>query len=376
MSSCEILNFNNKILQPDMHPRLEEYVEKRTTSGPVIIELDPTTACNFRCPDCINEKLLNNGEIESQRLSELLKEFHKTGVKGIIFIGGGEPLAHKSMPKPIVEAYNLGMSIGLTTNGSLIDRYLEEIGSFVQWTRVSVDAGTKETFSWIRPSYIKNSFSKVISNIEALAKIKKGTLGFSFLLIEHTDSNGHVTTNASELFSAARLAKNSGCDYFEYKPAVDRQHNLIPLSNTVKGEIERQGPLMEALNTNNFQVITPKSTEYLMTRDFSQQLKNYQTCPILELRTVVTPTGIYPCPYKRGLESQKIGEIDQNFKEYWTSRERQDRTKSINPSKTCPFYCIRHETNLFLQLLATGHEQGIDLLPYMVQAPQTEDVFI
>jgi len=376
MANCEILNFTNKILQPNIFPRLEEYVENRTTTGPVIVELDPTTACNFRCPDCINTKLLNKGEIENQRLSKLLIEFGESGVKGIIFIGGGEPLAHSSMPGPIIEAHNLGMSIGLTTNGSLIDRYLNEIANYVQWTRVSVDAGTQETFSKVRPSFISNSFLKVTTNIEALAKIKKGILGYSFLLIEHRDSDGQVVTNVHELFSAAKLAKNIGCDYFEYKPAVDEHHNLIPLSNTMKNEIERQRPLMDALNASGFQIISPKSTGHLLTNKLPNQLKNYQTCPSLELRTVVTPKGIYPCPYKRGIEGQKIGEINANFKEYWTSTARQNRAKSINPSVSCPFYCIRHESNLFLQQLADGHKNGVDLLPYIIQTPQTDDVFI
>ena len=376
MANQEILNFTNKMLQPNILPRVEEYVERRTTSGPLIVELDPTTACNFQCPECISADLLNKGGVEDERLMNLIDEFHEAGVKGIIFIGGGEPLAHKLMPEPIVKAYNLGISVGLTTNGSLINRYLEEIAECVQWTRVSVDAGTQETFSKFRPSHIPNSFSKITSNIEALAKIKRGILGYSFLLIERHEPDGQIATNIHELFSAAKLAKNLGCDYFEYKPAVDMHHHLIPLSNNMRQEIEKQLPLLQALKTDKFEVISPKSIEHLLTNKSPDQPKNYQTCPSLELRTVVTPKGIYPCPYKRGYENQKIGEIDTNFNDYWKSEKRQKRAKSINPSVSCPFYCIRHESNLLLHLLANGHEQGIDLLPYMIQTPSSEDVFI
>lgn len=376
MSNQEILNFTDKMLQPNIFPRIEEYVEKRTTSGPLIVELDPTSACNFQCPECISADLLNKGGIKDERLMELIGEFHEAGVKGIIFIGGGEPLAHKLMPDPIVKAHNLGMSIGLTTNGSLLNRYLEEIANYVQWTRVSVDAGTPEIFSKIRPSHIPNAFSRVTSNIEALAKIKKGILGYSFLLIERHDPNGQIVTNVQELFCAARLAKNLGCDYFEFKPAVDMHHNLIPLSNNLKQEIIRQKPLLEALKTDKFEVVSPKSIDHLLTNSSSNQPKTYQTCPSLELRTVVTSTGIYPCPYKRGYENQKVGGIDVNFNDYWKSDERQNNTKSVNPSKSCLFYCIRHEQNLLLHLLANGQEEGINLLPYMIQTPQTDDVFI
>ncbi|KKP31428.1 MAG: Radical SAM domain protein [Candidatus Woesebacteria bacterium GW2011_GWC2_31_9] len=118
--SIEVLNFTHKMLQPNLLPRVEEYIEKRQTSGPLVVELDPTTACNFSCPECINANLLNKGGIEDERLTGLIDEFHDTDVKGIIFIGGGEPLTHKSMPEPIIKAYELGISVGLTTNGSLM----------------------------------------------------------------------------------------------------------------------------------------------------------------------------------------------------------------------------------------------------------------
>ena len=76
-----------------------------------------------------------------------------------------------------MHTYNLGMSIGLTTNGYLIDRHLETIALTVNWTRVSIDAATQKTFNIFRPSRTKCAFNKVISNIGSLAKIKKGKFG-------------------------------------------------------------------------------------------------------------------------------------------------------------------------------------------------------
>lgn len=307
---------------------------------------------------------------------KLIEELHDSGVKGIIFIGGGEPLAHPLMPEPIVKSHELGISVGLTTNGSLLNRYLDEVAECTQWTRVSVDAGTQETHSKFRPSHIPNSFSKVTTNIEALAKIKRGILGYSFLLIERNSPDGKSESNIGELFVAAKLARDLGCDYFEFKPMVDMHHNLIPLSEHAKAEIIQQSSQLEALNTSKFQIVSPKSTNYLVTNKFANQPKNYTTCPTIELRTVITPKGIYPCPYKRGHEDEKIGTIDTDFKDYWNSPTRLKKTKAIDPSKSCRFYCIRHESNLLLHLLANGHERGIDLLPYMTRSPQTNDVFI
>src|SRR3712207_9498129 len=89
------LNFVEKLRQPTVSARIIELVANGRTRGPLVVEFDPTTACNFKCPECISLGLLNRGQISNDRVIELINEFHEVGVKGIIFIGGGEPLAHK-----------------------------------------------------------------------------------------------------------------------------------------------------------------------------------------------------------------------------------------------------------------------------------------
>lgn len=370
-----ILSFIDKMLQPEVRPRIQEYIEQRKTSGPLVVEFDPTTVCNFECPECISFDLLNKGQIGSQRTLEMVEEFYRAGAKGIIFIGGGEPLAHKGMPAPIVHAHELGMSVGLTTNGSLIHRYLDEIAEYVAWTRVSVDAATQETFSIFRPSHILRSFEKVTGNMEALSHKKKGILGFSFLLMERQVPNGQTVTNCYEVYEAATLARDLGCDYFEYKPIVDNDHNLIPFSDAVRGSLSEQLYALPRLNTEKFQIIAPKSIDHLLNSITPDQPKSYTTCSTSELRTVVTPKGIYPCPYKRGHEDEKIGGPNVKFDEYWQSEERLNRTKAVNPSTDCPFYCIRHQSNIFLHMLAEAHEEGMELLPYMIET-DLGDIFI
>ncbi|UCE07862.1 MAG: radical SAM protein, partial [bacterium] len=336
------LDFLQKLLQPSVRPVVEQFVKKGTTSGPLIVELDLTTACNFKCPECISKEVINKGEIHTERALELITEFNNTGVKGIIFIGGGEPLLHRGMPYPIIQAYELGMSIGLTTNGTLIHRHREAIAQCVSWTRVSVDAASQHTYSLFRPSNITNSLGSVISNIELLSKVKIGKLGFSFLLIERVEKDGSIVTNCHELFTAANLAKDIGCDYFEFKPMVNKHHHLIPFSPRTRNLIEEQISELMSLNTDTFCVIHPGSVEHLLTSTSLKQHKEYTTCPVVELRTVVTPDGIYPCPYKRGMEMNLIGSPNEKFSDFWSSEERRRKTQRLNPSNDCQFYCIRH----------------------------------
>lgn len=370
-----VLSFVAKLLQQSLRGRVEEYVHTRTTSGPLVVEFDPTTACNFTCPECISILLLNKGNIEIARTLALIDEFHRAGVKGVIFIGGGEPLAQQGMPAPILRCREHGISVGLTTNGSLIGRYLEAISECVSWTRVSVDAACQETFSIFRPSSIRDSFRRVTTNIGLLAKSKKGLLGYSFLMIERNSLGEETATNVHEIYEAARLARELGCDYFEYKPMVDKHHNLIPLSECARKSLAEQMTKMQPLNTESFRVIAPDSITHLLNGTSRDQPKKYTTCPAMEMRTLITPKGIYPCPYKRGYDEVKLGDIDVRFDEYWTSEKRRQLAAKIDPGKDCPFYCIRHDMNVMLLSLAQAYENGIDLLPYMVGA-EDGDVFI
>lgn len=368
------LNFIDKTLNPKVRSKVGEFVKMGKTSGPVIVEFDPTSNCNFSCPECISSELLNNGQLSPEKVEKLIYQFHKTGVLGIIFIGGGEPLAHSSMPKPIVLAHELGMSIGLTTNGSLIGRYKSEIANCVSWTRVSLDAGTESTHNIYRPSRIKGAFSKIIASMAELAKNKKGILGYSFLIIQR--NNIIEETNCNELFMAGKLARDIGCDYFEFKPAADDKHHLIPLSTAARNSLISQMEKLDKLNTQDFKVIYPQSITHLMNnQDSADQPKNYHICPSIELRTVVTPSGIYPCPYKRGVVN--IGEVPKDFNEYWNSKERIRDIQKVDPSRDCSFHCIRHESNQLLNILSTAYRNGIDLMEYLVAKEDTgEDIFL
>ena len=76
------------------------------------------------------------------------------------------------------------------------------------------------------------------------------------------------------------------------------------------------------------------------------QYKKYKMCPVTYLRTLITPYGIYPCPYKRGYEKYNIGNIKENsFKNIWNYYKFENHCKEINACKDCNFFCIRDKLN-------------------------------
>jgi len=346
------MNLTDKLYQEFVIDAISQTEWDSPNNSPLVIELDPTAACNLACPGCISEDIIaKGGRFSNERLLSLGKEFIDIGVKAVILIGGGEPLAHPRAGMLIELLGSNDVHVGITTNGSFIDRSIVQIAKYVQWTRVSMDAGSKQTFSKLRPNKNgKSDFSKIINNMEQLAKIKKGKLGFSFLIQTESDGLG-VVSNISEIYSAAKLSKEIGCDYFEVKPSYnfrgDVPHSLMKHKQKdmdhARIEIER----LNELQTSDFRILQAINLERSLQGVNILQEKKYKSCPSTHLRTTVTPTGVFVCPYWRGKEHMRIGDVTENsFHETWQGVRRGKIMNRLDVSKECQFDCLRHETNL------------------------------
>ena len=120
------LSLSDKILQSTFLDRFDEFLDKKE-SRPWVIELDPTTACNLACHGCISASLLNQGGFKRDRIKEMAKEFKELGVKAVVLIGGGEPMAHPEFGTIVDYFYDNDIHVGVTSNGTLIDKYLESL---------------------------------------------------------------------------------------------------------------------------------------------------------------------------------------------------------------------------------------------------------
>ena len=351
------LSLRNKLQQEFVRSRLAQLSKGQRNDGPLVVELDPTTICNLACHDCISGNLLNQGGFSNDRLLELVSEFAAKGVRAVVLIGGGEPMAHPKFGEIVEAFYRLDIHVGVTTNGTLLGKFQRQ-SALTKWLRVSVDAGSPEIFAEFRPHRSgRSQFDLVIRNMDEFAKVKTGLLGYSFLILSKFASSGElVSTNAGDIYKAAQLAKSIGCDYFEVKPAFDLMHYLQKQERRVSDLTSSGLKAARSLVDNKFTVIAPDTLDEAL-RGVESQPKNYRSCPTTELRTVVTPSGVYVCPYHRGNFQMKIGDaVTTSFVEIWTSSRRQEVMRNLNPSKHCGFHCIRHESNLQLFELASGGE--------------------
>ena len=81
----------------------------------------------------------------------MAKEFKELGVKAVVLIGGGEPMAHPEFGTIVDYFYENDIHVGVTSNGTLIDKYFDSLAYRTKWVRISVDAGCEEVFQQYRP---------------------------------------------------------------------------------------------------------------------------------------------------------------------------------------------------------------------------------
>ena len=363
------LSLASKLRQKTIIEAIQGMDWKQSSPCPIVVELDPTTQCNLVCPDCINRELLNQGFFSRERLKKLIVEMVEAGVKAVVLIGGGEPLLHPEISWVIDYLGSHQVKIGLTTNGMILDKYLTLIAQNASWVRVSVDAATSETFNKIRPSRTGESqFHKVIDNMTRLAKIKKGRLGYSFMLYHKgvfgkTDKEIAATeislaeTNIDEIYEAALLAKNTGCDYFEIKPMYNINHFTIQQKSSLTEKVFQEIEKATSLENEHFKILFATKLKHTLSGGENVEPKDYHRCAMAQLRTLVTPSGVYVCPYFRGRADQCLGEvIKTSFREMWNGHQRANVLKKLDPAVDCLMPCIRHESNLFLEEIISGQK--------------------
>jgi MoaA/NifB/PqqE/SkfB family radical SAM enzyme len=346
------MDLTTKLHQKFVVDKLRDTDWPAGTDAPLVVELDTTEACDLACPGCISEDIMKTqNRFSNERLLELGREFHEAGVKAVVLIGGGEPLAHPAVGDLIEYFGTHNIHIGITTNGTFINRYLERIAEYASWTRVSMDAGSDELFKKLRPSKGgKSKFDLIIENMRSLAKIKKGKLGYSYLIQTEADGLG-VASNVHEIYEAAKLARDIGCDYFEVKPSYQFRegvdHALMRHDQELMDVAKEQVARLNELESESFSILKAINLDHSLNGVEEPQPKAYHSCPATQLRTLVCPSGAYVCPYWRGKLQMKIGDLHStSFSSMWHGETRKAVMAHLDPSKHCQFHCLRHDSNL------------------------------
>ncbi len=333
-----IHDFTGKLRQPAVLPLVLDYVNWRRgvrraeaagetppvapRIAPISINLDLTTACNYRCDHCIDWDILNTkNNHDEQVLRDSLREMRDRGLRSVIIIGGGEPTVYPGFVGMVRYMKDLGLQIAVVTNGSG-GKKIHEVADCLDerdWVRLSLDSGTNDTF--IRMHKPINKSITLESLCEWVPKTKlvnpKFRYGFSFIIVwkgaMRDDVN--IVENFHEMVTATKLARDHQFDYISLKPFLVRsetgsevmdpekaQYELAAMTKRIRGLVDE----CKTYATDTFQVLESTNLRVLEAgnwRDFTHQP---HMCHMQALRQVLTPTGLYNCPAYRGVDRARI----------------------------------------------------------------------
>jgi len=304
--------------------------------APLHIELGITNRCNHRCKFCTLNWINHGGvDIDKKIMIQTIEDFAEMGVKSIYFAGEGEPTLHKDLAFFIEKAYDLGIKIAISTNGSLFDNNLaNKILGKLSWIRFSLDAFKPSTFKELHG--VGNvEFYKVLENIASCVKIKRENK----YSVEIGVQAIFESANCNEMVQLCEMVKDIGVDNFQVKPAHDHpKSSYHPGFYDYSGEIKNS---LEKIETEDFKVIVRlKSLERIKVK------RNYKECHGFNFYGLIDANGsVVPCNIFYNNPEFIYGNINDNrFKDIWFSERRKSIMEKIYESNHQ--YCAEYRCRL------------------------------
>lgn len=296
----------DKILEGDIPP-------------PVAVEIDPSNLCTQNCVWCMFKdfKLRERVSLDPTMLDDLISDLAEFGVKAITFTGGGEPLVNPATPGAMRKASELGMQVGLVTNGDMLER--EDVSNAVfdtcRYVRLSIDTGSDDTYFRLKQPKNRNQLTRNLGSMRRLVEGGfSGDVGAAFLI--HPDTYRELPTLIARL-------EDVGASYFQVRPCIGVEFTPTVI-NFSRDVIEGyRGKLKIYSNFKRFDEI-----KYGM---------NFQKCRATPLLGIVGANAkMYLCCQFRGNSDYVIGDIKKKtFSEQWGGELHRKAIERIDISR-CP----------------------------------------
>lgn len=114
---------------------LQQAVVQKGKIVPYHVQLNPTNACNLRCPFCSCSERERELSVPMSEMMEMIRMFAGLGTRAVTITGGGEPMLYPNLNEMIRTCNGHGIAVGLVTNGTLLGRLEEQ----PTWVRISFD---------------------------------------------------------------------------------------------------------------------------------------------------------------------------------------------------------------------------------------------
>ncbi len=275
---------------------------------PMTISIEPTTACNLRCPECpsgLRAFSRATGNLKEDFFRSTIDQLSKQLIY-LIFYFQGEPYINPKFLEMVRYASDRGIYTITSTNGHFLDdkNCKQTIESGLKRIIISIDGTTQETYESYR---IGGSLDQVIAGTKRLIdwkkKMKSSTphIIFQFLVVK---------PNEHQIPEIYKLAETLGVDEVKLKTAqiYDYKHgnDLIPT--------------------------TEKYARYKKTQDGTYKIKNELAnhCWKLWHDCVITWNGtVVPCCFDKDAK-YSMGDLNKNdFSSIWKAPTYQKFRKQV-----------------------------------------------
>lgn len=391
-----IHDFTGKLRQPSLAPQFEAYLEWRRALAaargrgepdpappelaPISINLDLTTACNFKCTHCVDWDMLNTKDKYQEReLKDGLRLMRERGLRSVILIGGGEPTLYPRFAEFVRFLKELELQVAIVSNGSRGHVLLEAVPPLDErdWIRLSLDSGSNELFVKMhRPADPKVDLDAICARIPEIKRANpRVRVGFSYIITWNGASRdgNEILENVHEIEMAAERARRSGFDYIAFKPVLERQpdgaevmdperakSDLAAMLVRIRGEIDKA----RAFADDKFEVYESINLRMLESGSWREMTRQPRTCHMQALRQVVSPLGLYNCPAHRGVAKARIA-APNAYKDEATAAQTGQQLLEIldqfDASHECrEVTCLYNGVNWWIEKLVANPDQSFE----------------
>lgn len=211
-------------------------VSRRVLTGPHSVQVSIVDACNYRCVMCWE----HSSELDSWGADRLARDYHeqkafkstvmdfdlyrsfvaslrRTGTRQLGLAGIGEPLLHKRIVEAVAYAKGQGMSVWITTNGSMLNRELmrELVQAGLDDLSVSINAGARDEYRAVHTTGEEASFEAIIENLAWLDEYKRQN---SLSLPRVSLSNVVCSLNSHQGQEMMETGVKAGASSVSYRP--------------------------------------------------------------------------------------------------------------------------------------------------------------
>ena len=279
---------------------------------PASLSIEPTTACNLRCPECpsgLRSFTRPTGNLQQQVFENIISQTHKT-LSALTFYFQGEPYINPNFLDMVKVAVNHNVFTITSTNAHFLndENAKRTIESGLHRLIISIDGTTQTTYEQYRK---EGSLEKVIEGTKNILhwrkKLKSQTpeVVFQFLVVK---------PNEHQIDELKTIAKELGVDQVNLKTA--QLYNF-----------ENGNELMPTIN---------KYSRYKKNAAGKFELKNklLNQCWRMWRGSVVTWDGrVVPCCFDKDAQHE-MGNISQtSFNQIWKSPPYQNFRKALLTSR-------------------------------------------